>query len=47
MILDRGKIRLRFVDLSPYQLRLVHEPVMPEGGNNTCLLVRARAARQS
>jgi hypothetical protein len=35
-MLDRGKIRLRFVDL-PYQLLLVHEPVMPEDG---CLIVR-------
>ena len=36
IMLDRGKIRLRFVDL-PYQLLLVHEPVMPEDG---CLIVR-------
>jgi len=38
---DRGKIRLRFVDLSPYQLLLVHEPVMPEDG---CLIVKTLMA---
>jgi hypothetical protein len=36
IILDHGKIRLRSVDL-PYQLLLVHEPVMLEDG---CLIVR-------
>jgi hypothetical protein len=41
IVLDRGKIRLRFVDLSPYQFLLVHEPVMPEDG---CLIVKTLMA---
>jgi len=41
IVLDCDKIRLCFVDLSPYQLLLVDEPVMPEDG---CLIVKTLMA---